>query len=411
MSWLDELKAGSFRGAKFWTTDSEAQFARRVVAHQYPLRDGAQYEDLGRKQRRFKVQAFVVGDDYLTARDALRTALEQAGAGELVHRYYGKLQAVALSCSIRESTRDGGMASFDIEFAEAGDAFGAVQIDKLAELAKSGTSTLDEVANDFADEFSILDQIDSVVSAGRSVVQDATSAIRRVNSKINSGLAGVQALARDIDAIDDELSSLLRSPFELASAIASVLGAVAALANTPERIRNMYGALYEQRVYGADAKPVEGQQYSASKQRQQANQDATIKLMRSVAAITAASHIQQVSFSSQTDAYATIDLLGDWLLETSEQASLATASSTSAARAAATASTVIALDQVRLQAVELARSSAAGLGNLHTRELKATLPAVVIAQEFGCDYQSIIDNNPEWRHPLFVGAGAINYVV
>ena len=58
---------------------------RRVAIHEYPYRDDAWAEDLGKLPRRFTIQAFIVGDDVYQQRDALLKACEQSGAGTLVH--------------------------------------------------------------------------------------------------------------------------------------------------------------------------------------------------------------------------------------------------------------------------------------------------------------------------------------
>ena len=121
MSWRDQLRAGSFRGAPFLIEHHAADVGRRIALHQYPLRDLPWAEDLGRRARQFRVECFVLGPDYMPARDALIAALEAPGAGTLVHPYYGSLQVVvAQAASVSESTEEGGVCRFTIPFAEAG---------------------------------------------------------------------------------------------------------------------------------------------------------------------------------------------------------------------------------------------------------------------------------------------------
>ena len=93
MAWRDNLVAASFRGAGFSVNGTDAPIAgRRVAVHEYPGRDEPFVEDLGRRTKRWEIEAFVVGDDYAIARDRLIEECDMPGAGELVHPYLGSLQ-------------------------------------------------------------------------------------------------------------------------------------------------------------------------------------------------------------------------------------------------------------------------------------------------------------------------------
>ena len=101
--------------------ETEAPIAgRRVAVHEYPGRDEPFVEDLGRRTKRWTVEAFVVGDDYAAIRDRLIDACDMPGAGELVHPYLGSLQVACTACSLTERTREGRMARLSLEFVEAG---------------------------------------------------------------------------------------------------------------------------------------------------------------------------------------------------------------------------------------------------------------------------------------------------
>jgi len=108
----------TFRGAAFYVESAEFAGGRRTVMHEYPSRDEPFSEDMGRRAREFTVEGYVLGDDYLFSRDALITELEQPGVGELVHPYYGTRRVAAKGFRVRETSVDGGMATFSIEFVE-----------------------------------------------------------------------------------------------------------------------------------------------------------------------------------------------------------------------------------------------------------------------------------------------------
>jgi prophage DNA circulation protein len=120
VSWRDQLKnPASFRGVTFFVESAERTGGRRGVTHEYPFRDEPFREDLGRQARGFTVEGFVIGDEYLAARDRLIGALESpSGPGQLVHPYYGARHVAVLSFRVRETAGDGGLARFSIEFEE-----------------------------------------------------------------------------------------------------------------------------------------------------------------------------------------------------------------------------------------------------------------------------------------------------
>ena len=121
MSWHDSLQEATFRGVPFQYEDHNLQGGRRVASHEFPLLDTPYTEDMGRKQRKYTLNALVVGKDYDIERDELLEALEEAGAGLLIHPYLGRLMVVVESYTLNESTRKGGMASFAIQFVESGE--------------------------------------------------------------------------------------------------------------------------------------------------------------------------------------------------------------------------------------------------------------------------------------------------
>jgi prophage DNA circulation protein len=120
-TWRDGLRPASFRGVPFEVDTHEREGGRRVAEHEFPLRDQGAVEDLGRSLRKFGFDAFVIGDDYMGARDALLTACEDtAGPGTLIHPTLGEFQVICSRVSVRETKNDGGLAVLSLTFVEAG---------------------------------------------------------------------------------------------------------------------------------------------------------------------------------------------------------------------------------------------------------------------------------------------------
>ena len=115
------LRPASFRGVPFVVDVAAGEGGRRIVTHEFPLRDQPYTEDLGRAAQRHRIRAFVIGDDYQDKRDALLAACQDKNtAGTLVHPFLGERQCRSGLLRWSESKDRGGYAAFDIDFVEDG---------------------------------------------------------------------------------------------------------------------------------------------------------------------------------------------------------------------------------------------------------------------------------------------------
>jgi prophage DNA circulation protein len=83
--------------------------------HEYPQRDLPFFEDLGQQAKTHDITAFIIGADCLEQRDKLLKALE-AGSGELVHPWLGRLQVRVGECDMTHTRQDGGLVTFALKF-------------------------------------------------------------------------------------------------------------------------------------------------------------------------------------------------------------------------------------------------------------------------------------------------------
>lgn len=159
MSWRDRIDPelrGSYRGADFYVERSDTTGGRRWLIHEYPRRDRPYSEDMGRRAREWRLSVFVAGDDYDRDRDALIEALDAPGAASLVHPYLGTVSAVASDVRWSESTRDGGVCSFQITFSESGEEqFPATRVDTRLNLYSAADTFESSMIEDFAKRWSI----------------------------------------------------------------------------------------------------------------------------------------------------------------------------------------------------------------------------------------------------------------
>ncbi|WP_095188875.1 DNA circularization protein [Pseudomonas sp. Irchel 3E19] len=115
MNWRDRLLPASFRGVGFWIDQAKTPVGRKGQLHEYPQRDLPYFEDLGQQAKTHDLTAFIIGADCLEQRDKLLKALE-AGSGELVHPWLGRLQVKVGECDMTHTRQDGGLVTFALKF-------------------------------------------------------------------------------------------------------------------------------------------------------------------------------------------------------------------------------------------------------------------------------------------------------
>ncbi|PVZ12643.1 MULTISPECIES: DNA circularization protein [unclassified Pseudomonas] len=115
-TWRERLLPASFRAVPFLIENTSVPVGRKVQLHQYPKRDDAFAEPMGKVARVHKVTAYVIGADCFTQRDALLDALEAEGEGTLVHPWLGQMAVTVGVGSMKHSRAEGGMVSFELEF-------------------------------------------------------------------------------------------------------------------------------------------------------------------------------------------------------------------------------------------------------------------------------------------------------
>lgn len=222
MSWRDQLQPASFRGVAFEWEDSSGTIGRRVEVHEYPKRDNHWAEDLGLSTGKpLRLRAFIVGTNYMTQRDRLIEALNKSGPGTLVHPRFGAMQVIALDDSTwTESTRNGGMATFDLVFVLAGEkALPSVQTDTLSLVDRAVNSGLTALQSDFEDKFKLPGFAAFVLETGQAWYEIGLDVLGKYGKY--TGIATRFLLT--LSGMRDSFLSLIRTPKILAENVVSAL--------------------------------------------------------------------------------------------------------------------------------------------------------------------------------------------
>lgn len=227
MAWADRLQKASFRGVVFQVEADEGSFGRRVQVHEYPQRDKPFVEDLGRRAREFTITAFMVGLDYMEARDQLLDAVEKPGPGTLVHPWYGQL-TVSLKddgCRVSHSRDDGGMCRIQLTFVESG------ELTFPSASASAGARTLqsaDDIQVLTETRFSETFQLDRYPAwVAEDAATTATDMLEQLDAALSSGV-----LSNPVGDLIQQVNILLAEPVRFAQQVFGLFAKSSAILET-----------------------------------------------------------------------------------------------------------------------------------------------------------------------------------
>lgn len=388
MSWKDRLQSAKFRNASFYIEASDGDLGRRIALHEYPGRDLPYAEDMGRKSREINLKAYVLGADYMDARDALIAALETAGPGTLMHPYRGEMTVAVLSArGPGESTREGGMAWFDIVFIQTDENRYPKVIADTGATVKSKAETAAEAAQTgFSAIFDVAGKASFLADAGLDVVENYLDAVSAIAARPFSIVSDMHDFTGRVDSLRNQAIDLLYSPADLANAVYVLTDYVGDLITVPYGLTN-YNSLF---VFGDGFAAIPAT--TANRMAQAANEEALVALIRQVAVITAVKAVSDMAFDNYTQAIEIRDLLADQLDDVMETASDAV---------------YPALWDLRGAMVKDLTTRGGTLARLIDYTPKTTLPSLVIAYNLYGDAsrenEIVLRNNI--RHPGFVPGG------
>jgi prophage DNA circulation protein len=293
------MARAAFRGVEFHLDSVALAGGRRNVVHEYPQRDDAVIEDLGRKTLVPTMAAFVTGHDWRARRDALIAALEQGGPGSLEHPSYGSLQVNVDTWSATEQVA-AGRVDFALSFVRSGLSIYPTteQATDAAVLASSSAASSLAAAR-LAAAHSVAGLPASVLSAAAADVAAACDAVDAAVSSVSDPVeADALALLRDVASIRVDAANLAGTPAQLAARFgaifASLQGNVAALL----RIASQYAGV---------AVPVTAN--TVAEAAVQANREATNRFFAVAALAAAAAGVAATTFRAYDDAVAMRDAL------------------------------------------------------------------------------------------------------
>lgn len=204
-NWQSQLQASSFRGVPFAVVAEEGSHGRRQAVHEYPYRDTAWIEDLGRGTRRFMIRGFLIqnsqiygGGDVIAQRQSLVAACEEKGSGTLVHPTLGELTVSIPENGLRisGSMESGRVFEFTLMALESGlkvfaitdgtAASGTVKTNYFKMVTTVVASTLARIKGEIRGVTSAINTIKGTITFWTSMVDSTVSEVTNVSNVLKS---------------------------------------------------------------------------------------------------------------------------------------------------------------------------------------------------------------------------------
>lgn len=224
MSWLDQLQPASLDGVPFQVDTIEVSFGDNTVLREYPFQDLPTVFRMGEGVEDIKFAAYVIGDDYIDQREALREVL--TGERVLIHPTAGALRVYVVGKpTIKENpTAEGGMARFELHFVRAEARRYPVGVPNTQAQADSAALAAGDAAQDqFATDWNLKDVPGWAASAAIANLTESLDGLWANVKTVQTGLGDYSnQLIGGYQALRSNLGVLINAPRQLAGSIASL---------------------------------------------------------------------------------------------------------------------------------------------------------------------------------------------
>jgi prophage DNA circulation protein len=416
VTWRDELQPASFRGIPFLvesvTRTEHLHADEQVFPGRETAGDAVHVEPLGAGPERFQVDAFVVGPEYPSARDALEHALGEPGPGRLVHPHRGeKVVSIVGQVQTTESRRRGGFARIVFSCVITESPTLRRTPDTAAVVARDLDAFLEGLAADFGEPYD--DELPEAVSeSSGDLFTDAVDSLSGVYSSVLGGIGEVSDFATDVSQFATDVDRFVAAPFDAVDGLIAALGRIA---SAPERllgtvvsieerggtvVTSLLAAMRPLIRFGEDLAAIAPT--TSNRVSEARNRDATLQVIRGAAIGHTIRAVATLPFDSRSEAIAVRDELVDALDRLVDEGS-------AGGDTASGADLYEELSDARAAMVEHLSGIARTLPELTSHTLRAALPALVLAHDLYGDARReaelVARNDP--AHPGWIPADTV----
>ena len=245
MTILNKLQIGKFKGVSFLWISSSLTGGRKTVTHEFPNKDIRFTEDLGLLPKTFSIEATLSHINYIQNRDAFIVALENQGAGELIHPTFGSLKVQVTTYTLNEIISDLGNAKFSITFERTGENI-------FPEKSKDNTSNITNDAQNLFNktEENITDFYESPVgnfenfNDAKDKVLDFIDDVEASVKKRTVIISKINDFSDDIINFRNDINTLITTPGDLAASINNLYVSTQVLFDLPLDTYNYFVELF-----------------------------------------------------------------------------------------------------------------------------------------------------------------------
>ncbi|WP_233869218.1 DNA circularization protein [Paraburkholderia adhaesiva] len=222
-------RRASFRGCPFYYREISVELGRKTVVHTYPLRDKPFPEDLGRKEREYTIDGYLIGDDVLTQRATFEAALETKGPGTLVLPDRGELRASITKSTVSNRIDERGRIALKLTYVESGeDIQPDASTDTQQQISDAVSSAYPSLRSAFASAFAVSGLPDYALTAVISEAAYVVTTAQQMTQALLQDFDSYAASVADANALIASIGSQLTAPLDLAGMLVDVIQAIEA---------------------------------------------------------------------------------------------------------------------------------------------------------------------------------------
>lgn len=234
-NWLKTLFNASFKGVPFFVEQDDEEGGRRIVIHEFPMRDTPFLEDLGESKRGFDIDAYVASDSAESDAAAVIAVCAARGVGTLVLPTHGPLMVRCLDFSRNREKDRHGYIALRLKFVREGATGALASVPMLANLVFVQADNLAKaVAAAFASAVQLVNVADFVFAEAVDGLQDgiATLDAIRTSEPVTPAVSSIQR--NILQTAFDQVAATLEEPDDVTTTPLIIVSSARALADAME---------------------------------------------------------------------------------------------------------------------------------------------------------------------------------
>lgn len=230
--WTKTLWPASYKGVPFFVQMDEEDGRRRIVEHEFPMRDDPYNEDLGEGVRHYDLTAYVASDSSDVDAAAVIAICATRGPGTLVLPSQGPVIVRCLEFRRAREKDKAGYEALILKFTREGAASALISVASLANLVfVQADATAAAIASAFVAGTQVAEQAGFVVDAAISGAQNAISTLEaiRTSQPVDPDVSIAQSLSlqSQFNAVPDAITD----PAQITSVPTQIVASARALAD------------------------------------------------------------------------------------------------------------------------------------------------------------------------------------